>query len=118
MLNRLTHARGAARRALLIILAAAVSSCGGAADGVVDPGSIALTRGSGTGTMTVGGTTSFSVAVVRSGSFTGAVDLSVEGLPAGVTALVAPPQLAAGVTASTLALADRIAVSATLRHAL
>ena len=104
MLNRLTHARGATRRALLIILAAAASSCGGASDGVVDPGSIALSLGSGAGTMTAGGTTSFSATVARSGAFTGAVDLSVEGLPAGVTASLAPAQLASGVAASTVTL--------------
>jgi hypothetical protein len=105
MLNRFTHVSRAVRSAMLALLAATLSSCGSAStDGVVDPGSISISLGSAAGTLTAGGSTTVTVTVGRSGAFTGAVDLSVEGLPTGVTATLTPSQLAAGVTSSTVTL--------------
>ncbi len=102
MLNRLTFAR-AIHGATLVLSAAVLSSCGSSTD-VVDPGSMNITLGSSAGTVTAGGSSTFTVAVTRTGAFAGAVDLSVEGLPSGVTSSLSPTQVAAGATSSTVTL--------------
>lgn len=63
--------------------------------GVLVTGSANITRGS---------AAQVGVTVSRSATFSGPIDLSVEGLPAGVTASFAPATVPGGSTASTLTL--------------
>lgn len=64
-----------------------------------------LTLGAPNATVAAGASTQVQVTIARSGGFTGAVDLSATGLPAGVTATFAPASISAGSTTSTLTLA-------------
>ena len=120
MLNRLTPVRSRWARSSLLAMAALVStSCGGGTtDAIVDPSSISVSLGSSSGSITAGGsTTTIAVTVGRAGGFTGAIDLSVEGLPSGVTASASPATVAAGGTSSTVTLtatSAAVAGSATL----
>jgi uncharacterized membrane protein len=56
-------------------------------------------------TIEQGATGTINATVTRTGSFTGAVDVSVEGLPAGVTATVTPASIGSGATTGSLAVA-------------
>lgn len=91
--------------AALVILAT-LSACGGSGSGdaVVDPGAISISLANSSGSIAPAGTATVAVTVARTGSFSGPVDLSVEGLPAGVTAAFSPAQIAAGATTSTATL--------------
>ncbi len=71
---------------------------------VPPPAAITLVAGSSTATAAQGAAATVPLAITRSGGFAGAVDLTAEGLPAGVTASFAPASLGAAVTASTLTL--------------
>jgi len=63
-------------------------------------------------TITQGGNAASTVTIARSGSFTGAVALTVSGAPAGLTATLNPTSVAAGSTTSTLSLAATAATAA------
>lgn len=103
MLNRLAHVRLRTMRTIsYALLAIASASCGASTDGVVDPGSITISLPTASGTLVAGATATFGVSVGRTGSFAGAIDVTVEGLPTGVTASVVPTQVAAGVTSATV----------------
>lgn len=64
-------------------------------------GGIALAR-SGNVTIQQGQTGTATVTLTRSGAFAGAVDLTAEGIPAGVTVAIAPTTLAANATSATV----------------
>jgi hypothetical protein len=98
--------RHALRACLAVMAATVVSGCGSSTETVVatDPGAISLTLGAASGAITASGTSTIAVTVGRSGSFAGAVDLTVEGLPSGVTAAASPASVAAGATTSTVTL--------------
>lgn len=66
------------------------------------PGSFALSPASPALTVTAGASGTTTLNVVRSGSFSGAVTLTVEGAPAGVTAVFQPATITADATASVL----------------
>lgn len=104
MLNRLDHVRRRTFRVIsYALIAASMSACGGGgADVIVDAGSMNITLPAASGSMTAGSSSTFTVSIARTGSFTGAVDLSIEGLPTGVTATVTPAQLASGVSTATV----------------
>ena len=89
-----------------LVIVATLGACGGSSssDAVVDPGSISMSLASSSGTIAPASTSTIAVSVGRTGSFSGPVDLSIEGLPAGVTAAFSPAQIAAGATTSTATL--------------
>jgi hypothetical protein len=105
-------------RSLFALLAAVPTAlliaCGGGDGGdgglSTEPGTVTLSVGSGTLALAAGGTGTLPVTVSRGGSFGGAVMLSVEGAPAGVTALVSPSTLDATATNTTLSVAATAAV--------
>ncbi|MEO8334284.1 MAG: hypothetical protein ABI664_04895 [bacterium] len=88
-------------------LLAAGAACSSGTDVVVVPpvtSTITLSLGSAAGSVTAGSTGTFTVSAVRTGTFTGPIDLSVEGLPSGVTAAVSPAQLTGTTTSATVTL--------------
>lgn len=100
-----------ARRAAGASLAAVVSvvaACGGDSpiNGPIGNGnqSIAVALAANTGAARQGETFTTDVTVTRGGSYAGIVDLSLEGVPAGVTATFTPAQLGATGTTSVLSL--------------
>lgn len=68
------------------------------------PGSISVTAAVSALSVVQGQSGTVSLTVARVGSFTGAVDLTVEGAPSGVTAAIAPVSVGAGATSATLSL--------------
>lgn len=86
---------------LVVALAAAcLSACGGGDGGGGTPtqpggqgGTLTLSIPTTAATVSIAGSTSITVAIVRGGSFSGTVALSVSGLPGGVTASFAPATL-------------------------
>jgi hypothetical protein len=99
------------RKLMTLVFAAAVTACGGGGSDSptgTNPGGqtpafdIAL---SGAALSVQQGATSpgILITVTRSGGFAANVDLSVEGTPVGITALLTPASVASGVTTSTLA---------------
>ncbi len=72
--------------------------------GPVTTPAIALSAGTSATTLVRGATATIPLTVARSGGFAGAVDLTVEGLPAGVTAAFVPSTLNASQTTSVLTL--------------
>lgn len=100
-----------ARRAAGASLAAVVSvvaACGGDSpiNGPIGNGnqSIAVALAANTGAARQGETFTTDVTVTRGGNYAGNVDLSLEGVPAGVTATFTPAQLGATGTTSVLSL--------------
>lgn len=86
--------RRALAAGLLLAFAAACKSKGND-DGPMGPGptpTIALAVDPGSATVTQGGNTTTTVTLTRGGGFSGAVTLSAEGAPTGVTASVGTPQ--------------------------
>src|SRR5690349_18087102 len=82
------------------------SACAGKDVGT-DPGptpSISLQLASSSASLAQGGSGTVAVTVARDGGYAGAVDLTVDGAPPGVTATLNPSMLDAGVDASTLTL--------------
>ncbi len=76
------------------------------------PGSFTLTVGApAPSTVEQGATGSANVTIARSGSFSGAVALVLEGVPNNVTAVVTAPTLGVGVTSTTLTIDVAIAVA-------
>ncbi|MBK9977082.1 MAG: putative Ig domain-containing protein [Gemmatimonadetes bacterium] len=92
------------------ITAFVVAACGGGGDGgttnpPVTPPGFTVSLSATTLTIEQGATGTINATVTRTGSFTGAVDVSVEGLPAGVTATVTPASIGSGATSGSLAVA-------------
>jgi hypothetical protein len=83
-------------------------ACGGGSDGngVTNPppqqGSFTLSASGSTVSVALGANGTVTLTIARSGSFTGAVVLSVNGLPSGVTGAFNPAQMASGQASSTL----------------
>ncbi|MDB4913819.1 MAG: hypothetical protein JWM95_1463 [Gemmatimonadetes bacterium] len=104
MLNRVSPVRRQlVRIAGYALMAAALSSCSSTDGGTPTVTSaISVSLGASSGSVTAGGTSSFTVTVGRSGSFSDAVALTVEGLPTGVTATVNPSTVASGATSATV----------------
>jgi hypothetical protein len=115
MLNRFsTVRRHAARIAGYALMSATFAACSGSDGGTITTTSaITVALGASSGSLTAGGTSSVAVTVSRSGSFTGAVDLSVEGLPTGVTASITPSPVQSGVTSATVTLTAAATAAAT-----
>ena len=92
----------------------ALASCQGSDSNIVTPptGSIALTLTGTNVTVAQGASGTMAVTLTRIGGYTGAVDLTVEGAPTGVTAAFAPATIPAGATTSTLSVAVSSAVAA------
>jgi len=103
-----TLARKPISRAPLLALALALGAgCGGDDGGPTDPetGSISIALSPTSMSLVQGESGTTTVALTRGGGFTGAVDLSLEGAPAGVTGTFSPATIASGGTSSTLTLA-------------
>jgi hypothetical protein len=81
------------RRVLSAIVLLAATGCGGGDDGSGPTGSISLTASPSALTIPQGGTGMVTVTLLRVGGFADAVNVSVTGLPTGVTLSVTPAQL-------------------------
>lgn len=87
-----------------------VAACGGGGDGgttnpPVTPPGFTVSLSATTLTIEQGATGTINATVTRTGSFSGAVDVSVEGLPSGITATVTPASIGSGATTGSLAVA-------------
>jgi len=90
---RLPNSRQLASLAMLLVLAAACKKKG--TDGPTGPGptpTIAVSVNPGAATVLPGGSTQTTATLTRGGGFTGTVNLTAEGAPAGVTATIGTPQ--------------------------
>jgi len=107
------------RSAVRVVLTAfSLGACGGGGDGAAPP----APAPSGSYTLSVSGTTpttivqagsgTATVDVARTGSFAGAVSISVEGAPTGVTVTPSTGTIASGSTSATLAIAVSLNVPA------
>jgi hypothetical protein len=95
-----------------LVLVASLAACGGGSSGgnnVTPPppggtggGGFSLSVSPTSVTVPRSGTTTLTVSVTRTGSFTGAVSLEIPTLPAGVTAAFNPAQVPAGSSTSTV----------------
>jgi hypothetical protein len=86
-----------------------VLSCSDGGGGVTDPGpgqqgAISIVLAQGSITVTPGQDNTVGITVTRTGGFAGAVQLALEGAPAGITGSFDPPSVPGGATASTLTL--------------
>jgi hypothetical protein len=102
-----TRAR-AGRSPLITLIALAFAACGEEPTG--NRGSILVSVSPGTLSVPQGGTGSVTATLARSGGFAGNVNLAVTGLPAGVTATVAPAQLTSSAVSATI----NVSVAATV----
>jgi hypothetical protein len=94
-----------AASALMMLVGGSVTGCSsGSADEPTPSGTIGVTIASPTVTMIVGQTATTAVTVARNGGYDGAVALTFEGAPAGITGTFAPASVAPGSTTSTLTL--------------
>jgi hypothetical protein len=75
---------------------------GGTTPPTPTPGTLAIALASGSLSVAQGQSGTVAVTLTRGGSFTGAVDLTIEGAPTGVTASATPAQVAAGATTATI----------------
>jgi alpha-tubulin suppressor-like RCC1 family protein len=103
-----TLVRKPSSRAPLLALALALGAgCGGDDGGPTDPqtGSISISLSPTSVSLVQGESGTTTVMLTRSGGFTGAVELSLEGAPGGVTETFSPATIAPGATSSTLTLA-------------
>lgn len=92
-------------RAVIIAAAAALPGCSSGGGATSPPaGSFSIAASGATLTVQRGTSGTLTVTVSRSGGFSAAVDLSVTGLPAGVTGSFSPAQVAAGQVSSVLTL--------------
>lgn len=84
----------------------AVIACGGGEGIVTQPTNnnptIDLSVGNPSVSIAAGASGSIGVSIARGGGFAGEVSVAVEGLPAGITASLAPATIAAGATTSTI----------------
>lgn len=115
--HRAWRALGARRApAIATLLLASLAACGGGGDGgttapPTTPGfSIALSANA--LTVEQGSTGTINATVTRTGGFSGTVDVSAEGLPAGVTATLTPSSIGSGTTSGSLAVAVGASVPA------
>jgi hypothetical protein len=91
------------RRALTAIAVLTAIGCGGGDDDGSGPtGSISLTASPTALSVPQGGTGAVTVTLVRGGGFSDPVNVTVEGLPTGVTATVQPTQLTGNTTQATV----------------
>ena len=108
-----TTVRSALSRLALLTLALVVGAgCGGDDHGPTDPsvggtGSINFTLSATSKTLVQGESGTITLTLTRSRSFSGAVELSLEGAPAGVTGTFSPATIPAGATTSTLTLSAK-----------
>ncbi|HUF13683.1 MAG TPA: hypothetical protein VMN78_11325, partial [Longimicrobiales bacterium] len=87
---------------VLILVATGCASDGGVTGTNGGSGSISVSLGGSTISIAQGANGTVDITVTRAGGFTGAVTLTVNGAPSGVTATVQPSALSAGVTAALL----------------
>ncbi len=97
------------RHFVALSLLTVAAACGGSDDPTPPPtptpGTLAVAVAAGTGSAVTGTSATVAVNITRGGSFTGAVTLAAEGVPAGVTATFTPASLPTGTSSSSLALA-------------
>lgn len=96
------------RTFIALTFLSAAAACSGSDSPTTSPtptGTLAISAATGSGSAVAGTSATVAVNVTRGGSFTGAVTLAAEGVPAGVTATFTPASLPAGTSASSLALA-------------
>ncbi len=89
-------------RALFAVVVGAVLGCGGGGDGSGPAKTISVTAAPPSLTVQQGGNGTVTVTLVRGGGFDGAVNVTVDGLPTGVTLSVSPTQLTGTTTSATV----------------
>lgn len=99
--------RSPAYVAVLAMFTTLVVACGGGGDGGTTPpsggtGTIGIALSSSSASAQAGTSASTTVSLSRSGTFTGTINVTVEGAPSGVTATLASTSVAAGVTSTVL----------------
>jgi hypothetical protein len=97
------------RRTLLIVATAALAACS-SNDNPTVPGSIAVGLSASSATIVQGASTPLTATLTRT-NFTGDVQLSAEGLPAGVSASFTPATLSGSVNSSAIVLAATTAAA-------
>ena len=90
------------RYGLVLLGSAAAVGCGG--DSVADAGSISLAVAPTSASVAVGGSQNVTATLTRAGGFTGSVNLTVTGQPAGVTATISGVHTVNAVTEATVTL--------------
>ena len=103
-------------RAIASLGLAAVAACGGGGDGGTSPPppvqGFAVSLSASSLSVEQGASGSITATVTRTGGFTGAVEVSAEGLPSGVTATLTPSTIGSGTTTGSLAVAVGASVPA------
>jgi uncharacterized membrane protein len=92
-------------RAAILLLSAALTACKGSGDDGTNPPptpTIAIAASPASVNITAGSNGQTGITLIRGGGYTGAVALSLEGAPAGVTGGFNPATIATGATTSTL----------------
>ncbi len=98
---------------LVILSTLLLGSCGDGGGGTPPPTpTISVALGSSTLTLTQGQNNTVTVSVTRGGGYSGAVDLSLEGAPDGVSGTFEPASIPSGSTTSTLTLTATMAAAA------
>ncbi len=87
---------------LALLGTAAAAGCGSGGDGGTDPGSISLAVSPTSASIAVGGSQEVTATLTRAGGFTGPVNLTVTGQPAGVTATLSDVHTVGVVTEATV----------------
>ena len=101
----LMRARGRGQYGWLALLAAvALGGCSDSSAGPAEDPAAGLALSSAAVTVVQGQTATVTASITRSGGFTGAVALALEGAPAGLTGTFAPASVPGGATSSTLTL--------------
>lgn len=98
-------------RSSLLLAALAVVACDDDDDPTDPPGTVTLSVSRSALDVTAGASDTLTVTIARSGGFTGAVDLSIEGAPTGVTAALATPTLTPTQTSSAVTITVVAAVA-------
>lgn len=100
-------------RLLRVSVVASLAACGGGDGGTTNPTPAGFTVSLSSTTLAVeqGSSGSVTATIGRTGTFTGTVNLSVEGVPSGLTASFSPTAITSGTTSTTLTVAVAASVT-------
>ncbi len=106
-------ARAKYRRTSLVLFASALAACGGGSDTPTNPipKGFAVSLSANSLSVQQGASGSITATIARTGDFTGTVNLSVEGLPTGITASFSPSAITSSTTSTTLSVAAASSVA-------
>lgn len=106
-------ARSMFRRSSIAVAALVLAACGGGGDSGTNPTPKGFTVALSASTLSVqqGATGSITATIGRTGDFSGTVNLSVEGLPTGITGSFSPSAITSGTTSTTLSVTAAASVA-------